>query len=103
MYCVKCGVQLAEGAGRCPLCQTPVWNPDEGVAVEPTFSNRYPQPLKSRRYPILAFLTVLLIANPVRVDVVCHLDAAAVCGIFSNVLDVVVYKVERFQALLHRS
>ena len=71
MYCVKCGVQLAEGVGRCPLCQTPVWNPDEGVAVEPTFSNRYPQPLKSRRYPILAFLTVLLLAVSLSALILC--------------------------------
>ena len=28
MYCVKCGVKLQEGAEICPLCGTPVWNPD---------------------------------------------------------------------------
>ncbi len=28
MYCVKCGVKLQEGVESCPLCQTPVWNPD---------------------------------------------------------------------------
>jgi len=28
MYCVKCGVKLQEGIPSCPLCQTPVWNPD---------------------------------------------------------------------------
>ena len=28
MYCVKCGVRLQEGVESCPLCQTPVWNPD---------------------------------------------------------------------------
>ena len=28
MYCVKCGVKLQEGVERCPLCQTPVWNPE---------------------------------------------------------------------------
>ena len=28
-YCVKCGVELDEGAERCPLCGTPAWKPDE--------------------------------------------------------------------------
>ena len=28
MYCVKCGVRLQEGTENCPLCGTPVWNPD---------------------------------------------------------------------------
>lgn len=28
MYCVKCGVELADGTKRCPLCQTPVYYPD---------------------------------------------------------------------------
>jgi len=31
MYCVKCGVKLQDGVKVCPLCQTPVWNPDEAV------------------------------------------------------------------------
>ncbi|MBQ1372558.1 MAG: hypothetical protein IIY70_06450 [Oscillospiraceae bacterium] len=71
MYCVKCGVQLAEGISRCPLCQTPVWNPDESVVAEATFSDRYPQPPKSRRYPILAFLTVLLLAASLSTLILC--------------------------------
>ena len=61
MYCVKCGVRLTDGVRRCPLCQTAVWHPDGTAAAEPTFSDRYPKPLKSRRYPILAFLTAILL------------------------------------------
>ena len=62
MYCVKCGVRLTDGVARCPLCQTPVWNPDCPAPPRPTYSDRYPLPPKSKRYPILAFLTVLLAA-----------------------------------------
>ena len=62
MYCVKCGVQLSDGAERCPLCQTPVWNPDVPEQTEKTFSDRFPLPPKSKRYPILAFVTALLLA-----------------------------------------
>ena len=62
MYCVKCGVRLQEGTERCPLCETPVWNPEGTASAAPSFSDRYPVPPKSRRYPILAFLTAFLIA-----------------------------------------
>ena len=34
MYCVKCGVKLQEGVSSCPLCRTPVWNPDENKKEE---------------------------------------------------------------------
>ena len=71
MYCVKCGVRLLDGVARCPLCQTPVWNPDEALAAEPSFSDRYPIPPESRRYPILAFLTVLLLAVNLSTLILC--------------------------------
>ncbi len=32
-YCVNCGVELDAGAGECPLCNTPVWNPRESQAA----------------------------------------------------------------------
>jgi hypothetical protein len=28
-YCVECGVKLAEYEKECPLCTTPVYNPNE--------------------------------------------------------------------------
>ena len=28
MYCVKCGVELADSEKKCPLCGTPVFHPD---------------------------------------------------------------------------
>ena len=31
MYCVKCGVKLQDGVECCPLCRTPVWNPEPQV------------------------------------------------------------------------
>lgn len=71
MYCVKCGVRLPDGTAHCPLCQTPVWDPEGSVPVAPSFSNRYPTPPKSRRYPILAFLTVLLAAVSLSALICC--------------------------------
>ncbi len=34
-YCVNCGVKLEETLTKCPLCNTPVYHPqeEEGVAV----------------------------------------------------------------------
>lgn len=71
MYCVKCGVRLQEGTERCPLCATPVWNPDGSASSAPTFSDHYPAPPKSRRYPILAFLTALILAACLSVLIIC--------------------------------
>ena len=70
MYCVKCGVRLADGTERCPLCGTPVWNP-ESAEPKPTFPDRLPAPPESRRYPILAFLTALLIALSLSALIYC--------------------------------
>ncbi len=40
MYCVQCGVQLTEDTRACPLCQTPVYypqqKPGEGPGLYPT-------------------------------------------------------------------
>ena len=71
MYCVKCGVRLQEGVTECPLCRTPVWNPEVPERAEATFSNRYPLPPKSKRYPVLAFLTVLLAAVCLSALILC--------------------------------
>ena len=31
MYCVKCGVELADGESKCPLCGTTAYHPDVPV------------------------------------------------------------------------
>lgn len=71
MYCVYCGVRLQAGVARCPLCDTPVWDPEGNAPAKPNFSDRYPTPPKSRRYPILAFLTTLLIAGSLSALIYC--------------------------------
>ena len=39
MYCVKCGVRLADGTAACPLCRTPVRDPGgaEAAPAAPTY------------------------------------------------------------------
>ena len=43
MYCIKCGVELADSEKSCPLCQTPVFHPlltqPDGKALYPTSQN----------------------------------------------------------------
>ena len=58
MYCIKCGVELDEGAERCPLCGTPAWKPDE---TEPRYFPTKPAevPRASRR-AAAALLTAML-------------------------------------------
>ncbi len=61
MYCVKCGVKLSDGLGKCPLCGTPVWNPDGAEAKRPDYPDRLPEERNYRR--VIAFvLTVFSLA-----------------------------------------
>ena len=61
MYCVKCGVKLQENIESCPLCGTPVWNPDTGAAKaeEKTYSDIQPRHYRESRLPLLVVVTVL--------------------------------------------
>ena len=60
MYCVKCGVKLQEGVKKCPLCNTPVWNPDEAFQ-EKTYSDRLPDHYNESGIAGAVFFTILLI------------------------------------------
>ncbi|MCR5122082.1 MAG: hypothetical protein K6B74_06645 [Ruminococcus sp.] len=45
MYCIKCGVELADSEDRCPLCGTTVYHPDiEKPNAEPLFPDNPPEP-----------------------------------------------------------
>ena len=69
MYCIKCGVELADNAEKCPLCETRVVHPDFlGLGREELFpSGRLPK--REKRYKIwqvfltAAFLLPLLIVG----------------------------------------
>ena len=44
MYCIKCGVELAESEDVCPLCATRVYHPDiERPKAAPLFPNNPPE------------------------------------------------------------
>lgn len=63
MYCVNCGVKLADTEKICPLCQTSVFHPDiQRPEAEPLYpENRLPAPqVSSRGAQIIATAVFLL-------------------------------------------
>jgi len=61
MYCVKCGVELADSEKKCPLCGTPVFHPDipRTLGEPPYPPDRRIRPEAVNRSGILFVLTVL--------------------------------------------
>jgi hypothetical protein len=60
MYCVQCGVKLADGEESCPLCGTPVMSPElVSVDPHPKYSDRYPRETEHGKYALLGFLTAV--------------------------------------------
>ena len=69
MYCIKCGVELEDGAKRCPLCETPV--PEIKGLEEKKFVNEYPmininlyemKMKKVKKAVFLSFFTISIIS-----------------------------------------
>ena len=64
-YCVHCGVKLGAGEKRCPLCQTPVYDPTE--PEKPAAPKPYPvrtpeQELKRSKRFLLTLSALMLLA-----------------------------------------
>ena len=70
MYCVKCGVRLQEGVERCPLCGTPVWNP-EGSRMEKAYPERLPRTDRESTVPVAAALTTLCVIAVLVILAIC--------------------------------
>lgn len=64
MYCIKCGVKLADTEKQCPLCQTDVFHPDikqkEATPLYP--QSRYPAPQVNTRAAQIVLTTLFLIS-----------------------------------------
>lgn len=72
MYCMQCGVKLADTEKRCPLCQTPTYHPDiprqEASPLYPSASCPVPQ-VNPRGVPIvLSTLCLLAMLIPALCD-----------------------------------
>ena len=70
MYCVRCGVRLQDGTESCPLCQTPVWNPDE-ARPEPGFPETLPLLYRESALPAAVAFTVICTLAVLVILIVC--------------------------------
>ena len=70
MYCVKCGVRLQDGVSICPLCQTPVWNPDESKKEE-LYPDNLPHHTRESGLAGAAAMTVVCVIALAAVMIVC--------------------------------
>ena len=59
MYCMKCGVELADGQTVCPLCETKVYHPDLPVTDKPTYPRGEFPSEEINRKGILFVITIL--------------------------------------------
>ena len=75
MYCIKCGVELADSEKSCPLCQTPVFHP---LLTRPEVESLYPAnentPRKIRPWGLLILVTALLFLLPSIVTILIDLQ-----------------------------
>lgn len=76
MYCMQCGVKLADTEKRCPLCQTPTYHPDiprqEASPLYPSAS--YPVPQVNPRGAQIVLSTLCLLA--MLIPALCDLHIA---------------------------
>lgn len=70
MYCVKCGVRLQDGVERCPLCATPVWNPDQ-PEEEHSYPDHYPRAHKASTLPFAVAATAICVMALIVILTVC--------------------------------
>lgn len=77
MYCIQCGVKLADTEKRCPLCGTVPFHPDisreKGTPLYPP--DRYPRQQVSRK-GVLGVVTILLMI-PMLITLICDLGINA--------------------------
>lgn len=64
MYCINCGVKLADSEAVCPLCGTEVFHPDLArEKAEPLYPvKRYPAPLENPKTAQIILTTITLMA-----------------------------------------
>lgn len=72
MYCVRCGVALADTEKQCPLCQTVVYHPALKQAdVPPLYPRDRMPPPHVRPWGMLMIVTMLLFLLPISICMVC--------------------------------
>lgn len=72
MYCIKCGVKLADSEKQCPLCATAVFHPH---LVQPEGEKAYPKDIQPQQVSPWGglFIVTLIFLIPLVVTVLCDL------------------------------
>lgn len=72
-YCVHCGVELDPSLSRCPLCKTPVINPNhrEAVAVPTTYPQENVSVVMRKMRRMTALLLTVIFSIPMLVCPLC--------------------------------
>ncbi len=94
MYCVKCGVELADSERKCPLCKTPVYYPDLPETVEGT----YPEFTKSKdkiSLKGLHFIISILFAIAIIIVTLCdfNINGEITWSVFASGATLLVYVI----------
>lgn len=76
MYCIRCGVEMSDGAKKCPLCETPVFNPclpEEGEKRSyPPFEKGEKKVSRKAVMFILTFLVAIPFVLCLMIDLQLH-------------------------------
>lgn len=74
MYCVNCGVKLADSEKRCPLCNTAVYHPDiERPNTPPPYPTKGTMPEKVNPIGMLFVITFLFL-QPILITLFCDIQ-----------------------------
>ena len=72
MYCIRCGVALADTEKVCPLCHTTVYHPDiPPVQTLPLYPQGRTPALRTHPWGMLVLVTLLLFLLPISICLVC--------------------------------
>ena len=75
MYCIKCGVALADGQTVCPICNTRVYHPDFEIQEKQTYPKVDFQSEEFNRVGLMFVITILLLIPlilPLILDLTWH-------------------------------
>lgn len=62
MYCIKCGVELADGQSKCPLCGTVVYHPDVPVTeAKPPYPSYVRPPMRVNHRGVMFLVTMVCV------------------------------------------
>ena len=97
MYCVQCGVKLADTEKACPLCGTVPYHPDiPRTAAKPLYpENQYPPVTRISRLGALAIVTTAFLL-PIIITLLCDLRIAGSVTWSGYVLGAILLAYEMF-------